>query len=452
MQALDDACNAHSRSSSQPQTVWVGCSGGLDSVVLLDLVNHWAAHNGCRTGVIHVNHQLSANASDWQRHVEDLARHYGNQCISVSVDVIKGKRQSLEAQARAARYQAFASHLEQDAILLLAHHLDDQIETLLLRLFRGSGPQGLGAMQPLMHRTIGERCLHIVRPLLNVTRIELDVYARENGLAWVEDESNLDLSFDRNKVRHGLLPVIQQQWPERYSGIMSAMSRSSELCREQQSALELLLDDKLQHVLVEPIVLDCQALRQAPEKLHPLLVRHWLVKVGAQMPSHAVLQQLLLATKADQQAHSQVFWHTHQVRGYRQRLYFFKSPYVALTVEQLPQTRIVQGSSATGEPVIFILKCDVKNEQILHIEKETSTQQFELPNLACRYHLAKVDGQHYYASHSQQRARQLKHWFKEWQIPVWHRQSVIGVFANEQLLAVSDGRDCWHNYAAVNRI
>ncbi|MDM7860199.1 tRNA lysidine(34) synthetase TilS [Alteromonas sp. ASW11-36] len=449
---MNDACeavNANSKPShSANRIIWVGCSGGLDSVVLLQLANRWATDNDYRIGVIHVNHQLSSNAQAWQYHVENLARQFGAECKTITVDIQKAPRKSLEALAREARYNAFEQQLPPNALLLLGHHLDDQVETAMLRLFRGSGPKGLGAMESVSFRHIGERSLIIARPLLSISRASIQDYAVKQNLTWVDDESNRDLSFDRNKMRHTLLPAIEQQWPEKYAGIKSAIARSSELCREQQQALELLLDEKLQNLLIAPAILDSHGLLQTSKELHASLLRHWLAKQGAQMPSHAVLQQLILAVQADRQAHPVVTWHNHQVRGFQQQLYFFMQPYVAPSDASYCSGEVsLDWIDAGGNAVTYTLKGTTSLKQKVQLQKECSVLQYELPVHAHKYHLARADGEQYFAARPQQKARQLKHWLKEWRIPVWHRQAMIGVFAGDELLWVTDGQQGWANYA-----
>ena len=183
----------------------VGLSGGLDSMVLLDLMTRIAARHDWRLSAIHVNHQISRNADAWAAFCRRECRARGVPLKVVRVTVPRGN--SLERAARDARYHAYqrcgATHLA------LAHHQDDQAETVLLRLLRGAGVRGMAAM-PVMR---GEGTLVIVRPLLHTPRSELEAYAREHKLNWITDDSNADTHYLRNFLRQDILPRIEARVP-----------------------------------------------------------------------------------------------------------------------------------------------------------------------------------------------------------------------------------------------
>ncbi len=194
----------------------VGLSGGIDSVVLLDLLQRIAQRGGVELTAVHVNHQLNPAADAWARFCRTLCRGYG---IPLSVKKVEVKRgNSLEASARAARYSVYAG-VKCDAIAL-AHNQDDQVETLLLQLLRGSGVKGVSAMPEFRIEKPA-----LLRPLLDVPRSEIVAYARARKLAWVEDDSNADTAFDRNFLRHRLLPVIAERFPA-YRQTLSRASRN----------------------------------------------------------------------------------------------------------------------------------------------------------------------------------------------------------------------------------
>lgn len=188
---------------------WVGYSGGLDSTVLLHAMVH-LGHSGERLAALHVHHGLQPDADRWAAHCEATCRRLGVICRSVRVDARPGRRESPEAAARRARYAAFEAALGPDDILLLAHHADDQLETLLLRLLRGAGTRGLAGMP--VSRALGAGRLH--RPLLGWSRAALHGYASATGLAWIEDPSNAALAADRNHLRHAVVPMLRARWPD----------------------------------------------------------------------------------------------------------------------------------------------------------------------------------------------------------------------------------------------
>lgn len=188
---------------------WVGYSGGLDSTVLLHAMVH-LGHAGERLGALHVHHGLQPDADRWAAHCELTCRQLGVTCRSVRVEARPGRRESPEAAARRARYAAFEAALGPGDILLLAHHADDQLETLLLRLLRGAGARGLAGMP--VSRVLGAGRLH--RPLLGWSRVALHAYASATGLEWIEDPSNAALAADRNHLRHAVVPMLGARWPD----------------------------------------------------------------------------------------------------------------------------------------------------------------------------------------------------------------------------------------------
>jgi len=192
----------------------LGLSGGLDSVVLLEVLRRLARPLGFRLACVHVNHGISPNARRWaafcarrcKRHAIPLALH--------AVDIGPYRAEGVEAAARRARYQVYA-RLDADFVVL-AQHLDDQAETVLLQLLRGAGVKGGAAMPLLRQQEPGSgavRAPAIVRPMLALSRKDIEAYARANKLTWIEDESNADIGRDRNFLRHRVLPLVGQAFP-----------------------------------------------------------------------------------------------------------------------------------------------------------------------------------------------------------------------------------------------
>jgi tRNA(Ile)-lysidine synthase len=183
----------------------VALSGGVDSVVLCDLLRRYCKRRRCELRALHINHQISPNAAQWARFCRALCRAWKIPLMVVKVSVERGN--SLEAAARTARYRVFAQ--QRTDFVALAHNRDDQAETLLLQLLRGAGVKGLSAMPVI--RT--EANVTLLRPLLDVSREEIEAYAWKHKLEWVDDESNSDIYFDRNFLRHEILPVLARRYP-----------------------------------------------------------------------------------------------------------------------------------------------------------------------------------------------------------------------------------------------
>ena len=219
----------------------LGLSGGLDSVVLLEVLRRLAGPLGFRLSCVHVNHGISPNARRWaafcarrcKRHAIALALH--------QVDVEPYRAEGLEAAARRARYQVYAR--QEADFVVLAQHLDDQAETMLLQLLRGAGVKGGAAMPLLRQQESGRkskraRAPAILRPMLALSRKEIEAYAKANKLKWVEDESNADTRYERNFLRHRVLPVIGKAFP----GYRATLARAAGHLAEAS----LILDDLAQ--------------------------------------------------------------------------------------------------------------------------------------------------------------------------------------------------------------
>jgi len=207
----------------------IAFSGGLDSTVLLHLLAHLAKHHSLPAlSAIHIHHGLQAAADAWPAHCQSVCDALGVSLQVIRVSVQPGA--SLERAAREARYAAFTSLTEADDVLLTGQHRDDQAETLLFRLMRGAGVRGLSAMPA--QRPLGQGTL--LRPLLDITRSELEAYARAHQLNWIEDPSNQDRQFSRNYLRHQVLPLLTARWPQ----AQASMARSAAHLREAQGLLD----------------------------------------------------------------------------------------------------------------------------------------------------------------------------------------------------------------------
>ena len=195
--------------------VTVALSGGVDSVVLLHLLHRAQLEKTFTLSAVHVNHQISPHAADWAEFCGTLCAKWRIPLVLKTIQVPRRAKAGLEGAARALRYRAFAE-LDTDCVLL-AQHMDDQAETVLLNLLRGAGVRGAAAMPEVRPQASGvgrqgEGAL-IMRPLLEVARANLVAYAKKHRLAWIEDESNLDQVFARNFLRHAVLPIVEQRFP-----------------------------------------------------------------------------------------------------------------------------------------------------------------------------------------------------------------------------------------------
>jgi len=293
---------------------WIAYSGGVDSHVLLHAIAQFRKANPDTPplAAIHINHQINPRAADWAQHCQHVCAELGIELHVETVSVI-GDGEGLEAAARRARYAAFERCIGENEVLLQAHHRDDQIETLLLRLLRGSGIAGLAAIPE--QRALGRG--RLLRPLLNHTRAELIAYAQQHELKWIDDDSNRDPHYDRNFLRLEVLPLLEQRWP----AYRDTLARVSEQATEAQLALDdLTAADSTSVISADGslAIAGCRAL--TPPRLHGVL-RYWLQQRGLPLPSRQQLRQIVEAFNAREDAEPCVQWPGVEVRRFREHLY-----------------------------------------------------------------------------------------------------------------------------------
>jgi tRNA(Ile)-lysidine synthase len=299
---------------------WVALSGGLDSIVLL----HAAVAAGIKVSAVHVHHNLSPHADHWAEFCESFCEQWSVpfECRRVELN-LQGK--GLEDAARQARYAAFDQVLGKACVLLTAHHQDDQAETLLLRLMRGAGPKGLAAMSE--RRECGE--FQLWRPLLSVPKVELQHYAQDHQLEWVEDESNQDEDFDRNYLRRQVMPLLSERWP----GFAERWQQSAMLCGAVDQAMEAQAEVDLVKAdwRVERIghSLDLNVFESLDSARRWQLLRSACEGEGVPAPGLIHLQTLdnqRLIARADAQI--AVSWGAFELRPFQSRLYLIPSDVV----------------------------------------------------------------------------------------------------------------------------
>ena len=298
-------------------THWVvAYSGGMDSHVLLHALSQALAsipHQTCEA--IHINHGQSVHAKQWEGHTarvcSDLSITY--QCVAVNPDIARGC--SVESVLRDARYAVFKAAVNSpQTAIVLAHHADDQAETVLLRALRGAGVTGLGAMK--MHQPFASG--HLIRPLLGCSLADIKGYAQTHDLTWVEDESNADSRFDRNFLRNEVMPLLRSRWP----ALAQTLSRSASNCQEAQQ----LLDEQARSVGAgTETQLSWQPLSVLSRPAQANAVRYWLRKVAEYTPSEAQLSVFLsqLASAKSSKIPT-LSYEFGCVRCYRNQLYFSK--------------------------------------------------------------------------------------------------------------------------------
>jgi tRNA(Ile)-lysidine synthase len=275
-------------------SVMLAFSGGMDSSALAHALVRARRRLGALR-LVHVDHGLQAASGDWARHCAKRARAWRVpfETLRARIEVRRGE--SPEAAARAARYALLAQALQPGEVLVTAQHRDDQVETLLLQLFRGAGVAGLAAMPPIARFGPGR----IARPCLETARAEIESYARRRGLTWIEDPSNELTRFDRNFLRHRVLPGIRARW----QGVDEAVARSARHMAEAASLLDLLARRDLA-TCADGAGLNVAALRALPAARRRHALRAFIQRAGLEAPSAVKLREMsvaLLAARADAQ-------------------------------------------------------------------------------------------------------------------------------------------------------
>ncbi|MDU0354570.1 tRNA lysidine(34) synthetase TilS [Paraglaciecola aquimarina] len=400
----------------------VAYSGGIDSHVLLHALSRLRPQFGFTLHAIHIHHGLSAAADQWQQHCKQVCDTLAVQFQTAKVDVPQTARTSLEAVAREQRYKKITELAPANAQVLLAQHQDDQLETFLLQLKRGAGPKGLSAMAEAWTVQHGDsKSVAFFRPLLAIAQQDIVEYAQQHQLNWCEDESNKNTEFERNFLRHDVLPVLQSRWPE----LAKSVSRSAHLCAQQQTLLDEVCADKLGALQTADNSLMVQGLLKLSANWLQQVVRYWLSLQGIQSPSLAVLERLQPdVLEAAEDAKPILQWQGWQFRRFNQQLY-------VLPIQSEIQPVVLQW---TGQESLAL----PDNIGVLHFAKGAETLNdsvslslddgdisISLGNYSKRFTPAN-------SAHS----KPLKQWFKLWQVPPWKRDKVVQIIQNNKIIAL----------------
>ncbi len=296
------------------QRFLVGFSGGLDSSVLLYLLS--ALKLSTPIIGIHVNHQLSPKAASWQLHCEEVCAKLGVELITESVQV-ESTGEGLESAARLQRYGVFETYIERGDVLVLGHHLDDQIETMLFRLMRGTGPKGLAGIAE--HRSLGDGL--VVRPLLSVAKNELQIYAKQNQITWIEDDSNDESKFDRNYLRNEVIPLLEKRWPN----FSKRWLQTAESCREEHTLCRTMAEEDLVRAneLQERwgFSIRLQSLNEMSKERRNNILRAWVDKHGYPQLEVKHLDEIDKQFFNAESTKAEFTWGKASLRRYKQKLY-----------------------------------------------------------------------------------------------------------------------------------
>ena len=393
--------------------LWVAFSGGLDSALLLHVVA------SCHSDVtaLHINHQLQSNHQQTEQFCRDVCDRLGVplavECVDVEVsDTGAG---GLEEAARNARYRVFERRLGEGDLILMAHHGDDQAETILFRLLRGSGVSGLAGMPAI--RALGRGGLY--RPWLAVGRDRLEEVAVSSGLSWVEDPSNVSQVYDRNYLRHAVIPGLKKRWP----GLLKRMGHSAGACRESAELNQRLAELHWQSCS-DKGRLCLAALRELTALERRNLVRWWLQRQRLEVPASVSLDQGLadLLSAADDRS-PELRGNGFSLQRYRSHLYLV--PHV--TVPERPITLAPNESVAWGN-------------WRLRLAPEPTADTPKNPHPPIR--VSTRQGGERVNIRPEGPSRALKTWLQEQGVPPWERALMPLVYRHcsegEELIAIGD--------------
>ncbi len=413
---------AHLSQLEKKQRLIVAYSGGLDSHVLL---HGFAQLRDSLTQpfileALHVHHGLSDYADDWAAHCQYVCDQLS---VPLTVRHVRAEmpQASLENQLRELRYQVFIKVLNDGDLLALAHHADDQVETMMLRMLRGTGPQGLAGMPS--QRYLGQGML--IRPLLEHCRSELESYAQHHGLSWVEDDSNADTRFDRNYLRHEVMPKLARRWPYYRKNFF----RNAQVNKDALSSLDYFLERELQpQIQANETGLDCAWLLGFPTALQINLLRSWLNIQNLPLPGYKHLQQVLtevVAVRVD--AQSLVSWPGVEVRRF-QGIVYANKPLPAHDASKVYKWRLDKSLLMAGsgllkaEPAVGrgVFRIDEQAEVCVRFR-----QGGERCKLAGRDH-----------------SKLLKKQLNSLQVPPWLRDRLPLIYVDGELAALGDVAIC----------
>lgn len=399
---------------------WIAYSGGLDSHVLLHLCTMLRSEEKALDFIaLHIHHGLLPEAEAWTAHCAEVCRALNVPLVVRKVEARPGPGESPEEAARNARYQAFKSQLGAEEALLTAQHQDDQAETVLLQLFRGAGLAGLAGMP---ERSILGKSI-LLRPLLTFARGAILEYAAANQLAWVEDPSNRDMRYDRNYLRHRILPLLKERWP----GIGKALQRSARHCAEGQSLLNQLAAD-LCRAARHPSrqTLRIAQLQSFDKPAQRLVIREWIRAYGYRPPPAVVLERILdelIPARRDRSP--KVAWQEGEVRRYRDEMYLL-SPLIPFD-----EHRIIPWDGRMPLPLpgdngaLEARPSEGWGISAQWWQKERITVRFRRGGETCR--LPGREG-----------TQSLKNLYQEQAVPPWVRERMPLVYLGERLAAVGD--------------
>lgn len=413
------------RGNSAVNRYLVAYSGGLDSTVLLHALARFRDSLDVPLIAVHINHGWHADALAWEAHCSVIARQLDVPFLSRQLAIAADDTSGPEAAARAARYAAIRELMQPFDCVLSAHHEDDQAETLLLNLLRGSGPAGLAGIGAFQAFGSG----WLMRPMLDVSRSALESYAREHDLEWVDDPSNAESRYDRNFLRREVLPVLRKRWP----ATVSRLAHSAQLAAEAH-ALQCELADIDLASCGSYSCIDCSGLRRLSAVRQRNVLHRAIGLAGLPAaPSKRLFEVTRSMLSARSDAQPLVAWPGGELRRYRNTLYLS-----APAPSSVPATPLLL--KADGLPLYL-----GKGRGALRLVTE-SAGGLRADCIGAGLRVCFRSGGERLRPHGRQERQQLKKLLQAAGILPWMRGQLPLLYAGEALVAVADlwiAHDVW---------
>lgn len=402
--------------ADDPPALCVAYSGGPDSTALLHALAQLPEARGRGLHALHIDHGLHAGSADWANHCAKFCKTLDVPLTTVRIEVGDTRGEGVEAAARRARHAAFAGHLRENEWLALAHHRDDQVETVLLKLLRGAGPEGLGGMRVVRPLARG----FLWRPLLDVPRAALRDYVAAHGLPCIDDPANANPRFMRNVLRNELLPQITRHWPHADASILHAAQR----CRAASDFISGEAAAALASILRADDSLDADSWLALPEALRAETLHLWLRRRGLSTPGDRPYRELeTQASTAAEDALPTVAWPGSEVHIWDGRLHAMPS------IAKPPEN---WRTDWNGAPLALPADC---GSLVLETTGAGSTDSVRVePPLTVRF---RRGGEHIKPA-GDTHTRELRDLFQQVRMPPWLRERCPLVYEHDELIAVAD--------------
>ena len=388
----------------------VGVSGGIDSIVLAHTFIQLKKNHPIQLSFIYIDHQLNPASKQWGQVVHKFAKKNKVECFIESISINQDLKLGIEGAARKHRYQAFTKY--QKDYLVLAHHEDDQFETLILQLTRGSGLKGLSCMAEL------DNVRHIWRPLLNVAKHTIIEYQKLHALDFINDDSNLNNKFDRNYIRNKVIPVIKKRFPLITNNANRSIQHITDHYNQQKDVTEKIY----QNALTDMSSLKGDILKKLDDLSLAQLIRFWLGEHQILMPNTRVMKQIIKQVRSlNSESHIKIKIQDHTIQSYNQQLFLVADDQLNFTrviwnkenEVKLQANHFVVSQKTMGEG---IAKNFISNKQVLISKPKSMTEKIKV--------------------YAKQPSRDLKYLFQKFKVPVWERPNYPCIYIENRLVAL----------------